>query len=249
MKISDYIKTAHANIKERPKEERFAYFLDYYKWHAVAIILVIALLVQGVVSICNRKEIVFYGILLNCMIGVDDEAFLDGFCQHANIDTATQEVAFYTDLMLKDGNSKSDITAFQRIMAGIATKETDFVVGQTESFRLCAYNTSRLFMDLREFLDADTLEKLSGKLYYVDGAIVEQLSAEVGTEIDPNLVTSADPTKPEAMKDPIPVGIDISDRQAFQSAYYFPDTVLYLGIVSNTPRPELCRQLIDYLWS
>ncbi|MBE7002180.1 MAG: hypothetical protein E7421_05770 [Ruminococcaceae bacterium] len=249
MKISDYIKNAHANIKKMPKKERFAYFLDYYKWHVVAIVLALALLVQGVVTICNRKEIVFYGVLLNCMIGVDDEAFLDGFYQHAGIDPDTQEAAFYTDLMLKDGNSKNDITAFQRIIAGIATKETDFVVGQEASFRLCAYNTSKLFVDLREFLDADTLAQLSGKLYYIDGAIVEQLSAEVGTEIDPNLMTSADPTKPETMTDPIPVGIDISDRQAFQSAYYFPDTVLYLGIVSNTPRPELCRQLIDYLWS
>ncbi|MBQ3529845.1 MAG: hypothetical protein IJA47_05065 [Oscillospiraceae bacterium] len=249
MTILEHIKKAHANIKNQPKEARWQYFWDYYKWHVVAVVLVIALLIQGIVSFTNRKDIVFSGILLNCKIGVDDSAFLENFYDYAGIDSATQEAAFYTDLMLTDQSTKNDVNAIQRIMAGIATKELDFVVGQTVSFRLCAYNTSGLFIDLRSFLDQATLEKLADRLYYIDGDYLEKLRAPVGEAVDLSLTNAPDPTKPELMKDPIPVGIDISDREAFQSAYYFPDTVLYLGVTANTPRAELVKQFINYLFA
>lgn len=247
MTIFEHIKKQHENIKSKPKEERWSYFWDYYKWHTLAVILAIAILIQGVVSIVNKKEIVFSGILLNCMLNIDDDAFLEGFYDHAGIDSKKQEAAFYTDILLTDKNTKTDVTSFQRIMAGIATKETDFIVGQMENFQLCAYNTSRMLKDLRTFLDADTLTQFADRLYYIDGVVLEKLSAPVGEQQDPN-IKIPDPTKPEAMEDPIPVGIDVSDRKDFQSAYYFPDTTLYLGVITNTTRSELTKDFISYLF-
>lgn len=247
MTIFEHIKKEHAKIKERPKEERWQYFLDYYKWHAVALLLAIAILIQGVVSIVNRKDVVFSGILLNCMIGIDDDDFLQGFYDYAGINSKKQQAAFYTDIILTDKNTKNDINAFQRIMAGIATKDTDFVVGQPENFRLCAYSTSRMLMDLREFFDAETLEKFSDRLYYIDGAVLQKLSVPVGELQDTNIIYP-NPTKPEAMEDPIPVGIDVSDRTDFQEAYYFPNTTLYLGVIASTPRQELTQQFLAYLF-
>lgn len=247
MKISESIKNACATIKNQPKEARWQYFWDYYKWHLVAVILVIALLIQGVVSLVNQKDIVFSGILLNCKIGVNDEAFLADFYSYAGIDAATQEAAFYSDLMLKDGSSKSDVNTIQRIIAGVATKDIDFVVGQDVSFRLCAYNTSNFFMDLRSFLDEETLDKLAGRLYYIDGAFSEKLNAPVGEYPDLFPEDAPDPAKPELMEDPIPVGINISGCEAFRDAYYLADTVSYLGVVVNVARPELMKQFIQFL--
>ena len=100
---------------------------------------------------------------------------------------------------------------------------------------------------MREFLDKDTLAKFSDRLYYIDGAVLQTLSAPVGETVDTN-INYPDPTKPEAMKDPIPVDIDVSDRKDFQEAYYFPGTTLYLGVVANTPRPELTTEFITYLF-
>jgi hypothetical protein len=210
-------------------------------------LLAIAILIQGVVSIVNRKEVVFSGILLNCTLRIDDDAFLQGFYERTGINGDKQEAAFYTDILLTDKNTKNDINAFQRIMAGIATKDTDFIVGQTANFQLCAYNTSRIFMDLREFLDAQTLEKLADRLYYIDAAVIEKLSVPVGELVDPN-IKIPHPSKPETMQDPIPVGIDISDRKDFQAAYYLDNTTLYLGVVANTPRPEMTMDFINYLF-
>ena len=249
MTIFDYIKKEHKNIMEKPKKERLAYFWDYYKWHVIIFVLVLALLIQGILGIVNRKDTVFSGFMLNSKINVEDEAFLQGFYEYAGIDSAKEEAAFYIDVVLTDNNSKSDITAFQRIMAGISIQDADFVVGPPEPFHICAYNTSRIFIDLRKYLDADTLQKFSDRLYYIDGAVLEQLDAPVGEFVDATTLTYPDPHKPETMKDPIPVGIDISDRKALADAYFFPDTTLYLGVIVNTPRPELTRQFIDYLWS
>lgn len=248
MTIIEYIKKEHANIKEKPKEERWRYFWDYYKWHVLAVVLAVVLLTQTVVGIINRKEVVFSGILLNCIINVNDDQFLQDFYDFAGIDSRSQEAAFYTDLILTEKNTKSDVTVFQRIMAGAATKETDFVVGQPENFPMCAYSTARILMDLRTLLDEDTISRLSDRLYYIDGAVLEKLSAPVGETIDADIAIP-DPTKPEAMEDPIPVGIDVSDLTDFQTAYYFPDTTLYLGIISNTSRPELAKQFINFLFS
>ena len=247
MTIFEHIKKQHENIKSRPKEERWSYFWDYYKWHALAVILAIAILIQGIVSMDNKREIVFSGFLLNCVINIDDEAFLQGFYDHAGIDAKKEEAAFYTDLILTNRNTKTDITTFQRMMAGIATKETDFIVGQPENFQICAYNTSRIFKDLRSFLDEETLEKFADRLYYIDGAVIEKLSVPVGELQDPD-IKIPDPTKPELMAEPIPVGINISDREDFQKCYYFDDTTLYLGVVTNAPRPELIKQFISYLF-
>ena len=248
MTIIEYIKKEHANIKEKPKEERWEYFWDYYKWHVVAVALAIVLLIQGVVGIVCRKDTVFSGILLNCIINVDDDDFLQGFYDYAGINSKKEQAAFYTDIILTNKDTQNDVTAFQRIMAGMATKDTDFVVGQPENFQLCAYNSSRIFADLREFLDEETLDRLFGRLYYIDGAVLKKLHAPLGEMVDPN-IQIPDPTKPETMEDPIPVGIDVSDRENFQSAYYFPDTTLYLGIAANTPRAELTKQFIDYLFT
>ena len=78
--------------------------------------------------------------------------------------------------------------------------------------------------------------------------VLEKLSAPVGETVDAN-IQIPDPFKPESMEKPIPVGIDISNCKAFQSAYYFSGTTLYLGVAANAPRPELTKQFINYLFT
>ncbi len=248
MTILDYVKKEISNMKGKSRKERWEYFLDYYKWHAIAVLLVIVLLIQGIVGAINRKEVIFSGILLNCKIEVKDEDFLNGFYDYAGINADKEEAAFYTGITITDGKTQNNTVALQRILAGIAVKETDFIIGPPDAFHACAYTSSQIFADLRDVLDEDTLKQFEDRIYYIDGDILQQLSAPPGTEVNVDLTKSPDPHKPETMKDPIPVGIDISDREAFQTAYYLPETVLYFGIVTNTTRPALVLQFIDYLF-
>lgn len=248
MKFFAKIKQGFQEIRQLPKEERWSYFWDYYKWHTVVTLLVIVLLVQGILGMVNQKDTVFSGFVLNAKIGVEDEAFLEGFYDLTGIDSKTQQAAFYTDLILTGENRKNDITTIQRIMASISIQDGDLIISTGNGFHVCAYNTSRIFCDLRDFLDAETLEKLSDRLYYIDGAVQDELDKPVGEFVDPYAIEYPDPRKPETMKNPIPVGIDVSDRKELMDAYYLKDSTAYLGIMVNTPRPELCRQLIEYLF-
>lgn len=249
MKLFAKLKKEIRNFKEVPKEERWSYFLDYYKWYAIIALVVIALLVQGVVGMAKQKETVYTGFVLNAKIGIDDEDFLKGFYDLTDIDTKTQQAAFYSDLILTQNSRKNDINTIQRIMASISIEDADTVISTAEGFQVCAYNTSRIFVDLREFLDEETLEAFSGKLYYIDGAVIEALSKPVGEFVDPYAMEyPADPTKPETMKDPIPVGIDVSDREDLMKTYFLSDTTAYMGIIVNSQRQDLTRIFIDYLF-
>lgn len=251
MKFFDNLKEDYQKVKDKSAKEKWGFFWDYYKIPAICIVLVIVLMVQGIFSASNQKHIVFSGVLLNCKVGVEEDAFLDGYYKHAGIDSETQAAAFYADMMLTKhlGSDKNNNT-IQRIIAGISVQDTDFITGDAYAFQVCAYNSSRIFMDLREFLDAETLEKYADRLYYIDDDIIDQINNR-----DTNLKTleyPADPKKPETMKRPIPVGIDLSDRKDFLDTYYiasYTDSspVVYIGVVKNTLRPELTRQFIDYL--
>ena len=249
MTVTEYIKKEITNLKERPPKERWEYFWDYYKWYILVFVLVLALLVQGIVGVCIRKDVIFHGFLINCKINVQDKDFLQGFYDYADIDGKSKQAAMYSDMILTTGTTKTDINTFQRMMAGISVKEGDFVVADPTAFQLCAYSTGRIFIDLRTFLDTDSLEKIASRLYYIDGALLDKLDAPLGETPDPNTLVYPDPHKPETMENPIPIGIDISDRKAFQSAYYYDDTTLYLGVIANTPRIELIKLFLGYLWS
>jgi len=249
MKIIDRIKADYAKVKDQPPKEKLIFFWDYYKIPILCIILVVVLVVQGIASIVNHQETVFSAVLLNCKIGIKEDALLDGFYEYAGIDSKTQTAAFYSDMVLAEGNNQVNTNTIQRIMAGIAVQDTDFIAGTPYAFQMCAYHSGRILKDLRDFWDEDTLKRFSGRIYYVDNAIIDQINSPVGEQVEPSVLAyPKNPKDPTTMKDPIPVGIDISDRTTFQNAYYLPDTEVYMGVVANTLRPELTAKFIDYLF-
>jgi hypothetical protein len=77
------------------------------------------------------------------------------------------------------------------------------------------------------------------------------LNAPVGEDVQTSHIQYPDPLKPELMEDPIPVGIDITDRKTFIEAYFWTDDnaiKVYLGFVPNSLRMELNHKLLDYLF-
>lgn len=248
MKFIDNIKKDWAKVKDAPVKEKWEFFWDYYKIPAICIVLAVVLMVQGILSAANQKEIVFSGFAINCKISLDEEPFWNGFYEAAGIDGETQTAACYSDLQIMPGQTQLNNNTIQRIIAGCSVQDVDFVAGDPYAFQTCAYTSQRLFTDLRELLDAETLETYADRLYYIDGAIIDLLNAPVGEQVEPDaLEYPQDPKDPTAMKNPIPVGIDVSDREDIQKAYYLEGTTIYVGAVKSTARPELTRQFMEYL--
>lgn len=246
MTIIEYTKQEFQKLKEKSPKERWSYFWDYYKWHTLVMLLVISVLVQGVVTIVNHKDTVFQAVLLNTNLGSDGSAFSEQFHEYANI-SDKEKAVFNTGIILSKEASRDNTNAFQTLVASITLKDVDTIAGPAEPFAVCAYSAGGMLADLRNHLDADTLTRLADRLYYIDGAVLEQLNGPVGTTT--SAIAYPDPRKPDTMKDPIPVGIDISDRESLRSTYYPSDSVLYIGIAVNTMRPETAVKFIEYLWS
>lgn len=243
MTMFEYAKKAYQSMKDKPREERWQYFLDYYKWYAITILLVIALLIQGIVFITTRKETVFSGVLVDGSESFEAETYMQDLEEHLQINTKKEKIFFQTNISLDATMDNNRVDAFQRIVAGFTTQSTDFLTAEERNFATCAYHTMNMFADLRDCLDAETLAKLDGRIYYIDQSIIDQAREKALPE---DLVIP-DPHAPETMIDPVPVGINITDCKEFCSTYYLLQEDLYLGIAVNTTRLETVLELLEFL--
>lgn len=247
MTIREYVFQAYREMRNKPFKEKLEYFWEYFKWEFLIGLLVLALLVQGVVSCATRKEDVFAGVFITALYNAEDHGFLQDYNEYSGIDIKKQEALFYTNVLIKADGSKSDSDSLYGIFAKIINHELDFIAGQPETFEICAYHTSGLLCDLRKYMEEQALAHYAGRLYYIDLAVIEQLETELGDEKP--VVEFPDPHKPELMEKPIPVGIDISDLKMFNGRIYKSDVKTYIGIVANTQRPERFLEFLDFLWS
>ena len=248
MKFIKRIQEDWQKVKDMPTKEKWEFFWDYYKIQAICVLVAIVLIVQFVSTVVNQKEIAFSGFCVNSKISLDEDLLWDGFYEAVGMDSQTQTVACYSDLQIVPGQIQLNNNSIQRIIAGCAVQDTDFIAGDPYSFQVCAYTSQQLFADLREVLDEQTLEKCAGRIYYIDKTIIDVLNSPVGEQIEPDVLEyPQDPKDPTSMKDPIPVGIDVSDREDLQKAYYLDGTTIYVGAVRSTARPELTKQFIEYL--
>ena len=109
------------------------------------------------------------------------------------------------------------------------SKEND-----TELFLYFSY--LGLTSDLRNVFTEVQISSLADKIYYIDGVLLQQYQNKESTIAFEDF---PDPQHPEAMIDPIPVGIDISiATEAFQKVYTLHGTRAVIGICSTSERPE-----------
>ena len=242
MKMSEYVRGEWKKLKDQPFKVRLAYFWDYYKWHTIIAVLVVALLTSTVGTQLNKKDTVLSGILINGSQPLDDPALLQEFYAQSGINPDQQEMLLHTGFVLTETDPSVSMLTYQRIHAGVAAGDTDFIVGNADAIRRCGYDTSHMLADLRAYLSSEELAQLEGKLYYLDGSVWKAENYGTGEEL-----VFPSPFTPEEMKDPIPVGIDISACTEFLSAYYGANEKIYFTIVSNAPHMELTLQWLDFL--
>ena len=242
MKMSEYTKNEWKKMKEKPCRERLAFFWDYYKWPAIIAVLLVVAITYTVVVQMGKKEAALSGILINSSVPLDDSEFLQAFCDKVGIDTNDYQIVLATGLSLAADNPTVGIMTYQRIHAGIAAEETDFIIATEDAFRQCSYDSSHMFLDLRELLSPEQLAQWEGKLYYIDKSLFEKLYSGGGST-----VVYPSPFVPEEMADPVPVGIDICECAAFLDSYYDSDEQVYFAVVTNAPHSDRTRQFLEYI--
>lgn len=246
MPVMDEFKEERANLKNQPLKKRLSYFWTYYKWYVLGGTLALIAVISIIVQIVTDKEEALFGIVVNSRIISSDQEFAAAFMEYAGIDPKKYEVSFDSSLYITGQLSQDTVLTRQLIMVYTAAHDMDVAIMDTLAFESYAYN--HLFFDLSAVLPEDMLSSLEGKIYYMDNAVAKEMESAQDTDQSTKEIAYPDPFKPEEMKEPVPVGIDISDCEALKDAYYYPDKPVLLGLPATSDRKDMAIRFIEYLF-
>ncbi len=241
MPLMDEFKEEREQVKNRSFKERCAYFWDYYKWHLIGGIALVAIFGSLLYTFLTRKDTAFYAVLMNMYPSLIADEYKEGFAESAGIDLKEYNVFFDSDMRLDpESMNQASVSTSQKMMVYLTAGDIDILVSDTAGMNRYAYTNA--LMDLRDFLSAEDYEKYEPYFYYMDRALAEAIK-----ESDGDVVFPEDPSDPSTMTDPVPVGIRVNDCQALKTAYFFGD-YQYFAVAINTGRPELAHAFLDYIW-
>lgn len=247
MPVMDEFKEERAALKNQPLKKRLSYFWTYYKWYVLGGALALIVLIYLTVEIVTKKEEALFGIVVNSSAMGTDEEFAASFMEYAGIDAAKYQVTFNSALMLTEQMSQDSVNTRELIMVYTATGDMDVAIMDTLAFE--TYSYSEIFFDLSVVLPEEMLASLEGKIYYRDNVVARELNAAWDANESTEDIVFPDPFKPEEMEEPVPIGIDISDCAALQSAYYYPGKPVLLGIPATSDRTDTAIKFIEFLFA
>lgn len=243
--------------KNGTRQEKLEYFWEYYKWHTIVGVVALIIVISSIYNVLTAKDLVMNGILLNCTPTLDstkqDELILD-FMAQQEINTKKNEISLNTSLYYSVydeedtdySNSELTYTASQIMLVQVASGELDFITGDLETLTSIAY--SDFFVDLTTVLTEEQLKLYEPYLYYLDQSVLDLMN-EAKDSGESTKITIPDVDKPETMKTPIPVLIDLSRCEDIKLFYsnMKEDKPVVIGFIVNSKHAELTGKFLDYL--
>jgi len=246
MPVMDEFREEREALKHGTFKEKMQYFWDYYKWHVIVTVAVIAFGASLIYQIVTRKDTALYAAVIN---GIELDAngeYAQGFAEYAGIDQENYEVILDASMRIDlDALDQTTIASSQKLVAYIAGKDIDIFI--TDSQIMEQYANSDTFHDLREFLSEEQYAEYEPCFYYIDQAVVDEKDAAQQNLDSSYVAVYPDPRNPDAMQDPIPVGIYLDQSCPLREHYYFADDDIIIGVVGNTERAEAASGFLDYL--
>lgn len=241
MPLMDEFKEEREEIKNRSFKEKASYFWDYYKWHVIGIAAALILIGSLAHNYLTHKDTAYYSAFINMNDTWYSEDFVKGFEELSGIDTKKEKIyldsSLHLDLVAMD---QATFVTTQKLLVYISSQELDTMLGDLGAMNRYGYND--VLMDLRDFLTPEEIEKYQSYFFYVDRALIKEMSEDLNEE--PNY--PADPTDPTAMTDPVPVGIYLYDCKKLSECYVYSKTQCF-AVLENSKHPELNRLFFEYL--
>ena len=251
MPVMDEFKEEREALKHGTFKQKFSYFLDYYKWYVIAAVLILFFAGSLIYQAVTQKDRAIFVALLNVYELEPSEEYPARFAEYIGIDPDEYDVYFDTSMHM----DSSDLTAYdettmattQKLMVYIAAKEIDVLIANESTTNSYAYNET--FYDLSAVLSEEQFEKYKPYFYYMDQAVAEAINEADNTgEEYVSVPDYPSPRNPEAMENPIPVGIYLDEADALMENYYFTDGTVILTIPANTEHLDAAKQYIDFIF-
>ena len=249
MALMDEFREEREKIKNGTWKQKLGYFWEYYKWYVIVPVLIIGFVGSTIYQKVTAQDIILNGVFLNAYnseANSGTQEIIDEFSKEQNIDTEEYEVTLNTSMYYKtdDSSGTANYELVQTLMAWTAAGTIDFIGGDHDSMTSLAYNG--YFVDLREFLNKEELKKYEPYLLYMDASFSKPLDNSFENDVAPNTIAIPNCAEPEAMKQPIPVMIDLSNNAKLGKIYTNSDAIA-VGLAQNAPNKEMLLEFLDYI--
>ena len=246
MPVMDEFKKEREALKNAPLKQKLSYFMDYYKWHVIASVAALVIVVSIVMEIVNQKDCVLYICLLNTGEFNDTTEYMQSLAEYAGIDLNKESINFDTSLFIEQGQlDQNSVLSTQKFVTYLAAGELDTMITDLDS--MADYANDEYFYDMREFLTPEQIENYEQYFYYVDMAVVQK-KLEARSNLNQEFIPDyPDPRHPENMEQPVPVGLYLEGENALKSLFTFRSDEVIIGVFGNTKHGENVSRLIDFL--
>ncbi|MCL2254536.1 MAG: hypothetical protein FWC09_08845 [Lachnospiraceae bacterium] len=244
-----------AALKGMPFKKKFAYFWEYYRYHVIVTVISLFVIISAVNSMVNRKDYSLYAMMINSYMYMSDE-IAEEFNIFADIDTNYYTYIDTDTTVDLDSFSQYEMATSQKIAAVVMAGDLDLIVSDGRVF--LSYAENSFFGDLREILSEAELKKYEDKLFYIDMDVVnkranpdsldelmemdmktpDEWSAEINSRFNKN-----------GMKEPIPVGIFVTDSPLIELADGYPGYEHQIfGFIINSFRKETAKEFLEFMY-
>lgn len=224
-------------FRQMSPKEKCSHIWEYYKAAFLLGAILLAILVSVIYTSATRKEPVMYMAYANIQVDDQTEQVLwEDYLIDRGYDTKESEVYIYSNLYLANmpdpENYEQANGSYMKLMALVESEELDIILMTRESYDFVSANG--YLLDLRELFSPEDPQ--------VSPYIVSNMVILEDNTIDYSLGMAEEHIY---VTDTVPNALDLSKLDWYQEAGYAED--VYLGIVLNTPRPDICTDYFTYL--
>lgn len=175
-------------MKGLTSKQKIEYYIQYYGIITLVIIAAAAAVVSFVVQRVRTKEEAAGVIVINSVSAMseegNDQAYMDDLLVSLDIDPAKNTIAVNDNIYISDTTDMQMAAAgIQMLQALIMSRSAD-VVFTDEGYR-DAFLGNECLGDLRDYLDAELLEKYADELvYHTDSETGEEIAAMIRIPVE-----------------------------------------------------------------
>lgn len=210
------------DLKPMTFRQKIDHLWTYYYW-----VLVIAAIIAVIISIVATSvknlntDVLVAGVFINADVSLDGREFLeDQYFEKLGGIPDKQEIQI-TNVVFEDPFTTQEIeytyNATLKVIAMLSAKTVDYML--MDELGMKYYLGQDVFLDLNELFPREELEKFKDDIIYMTY---------------------------EETGETIPVAINIRNT-VFGQKYLNTDKTHYIGFAANTPRPDACRLLWEYM--
>lgn len=210
-------------MKPMSGKQRIDHLWTYYKeylWFVALGVVMICMMVTGAIN--ASKETIAGGMMVNISISQEGYNYLsEDYREHlGGVGKQIVELDYSNFSSLADPTSSEDnYYASMLLLARVESGDLDYIL--LDQFAMEYYITQGVYLDLREFFTPEELEQMGGRVIYAR-------------------------QEEEAEEDRWAVAVDISELP-FVQEHIETEGKTYFALSGSTKRPEICRDMWNYL--